>query len=127
MPLSHLPVRLAVAAVVAVGGLLAACGTQGEPPAPPPGADVVVLGNDGLRYEPDTVEIASGERLGLVCEGNLPHNVVVPTASDDVEVVACGGREAAEAVVDLPAGDYEFFCSIPGHQDAGMVGTMTVS
>lgn len=123
---TNLPARLALTAVLALGGSLAACGAQGEPPAPPPGADVVVTGTDGLRYEPEQVTIPSGGRLGLVCAGNLPHNIVVTTASDDIEVVTCGGREAAEAVVDLPAGGYDFFCSIPGHREAGMVGTMTV-
>lgn len=126
MSSSHLRTRLALLAVVGLSGALAGCGAQGEPPAPPPGADVVINGTDGLRFEPAEVAVPAGGRLGLVCEGNLPHNVVVATASEDVEVVTCGGREAAEAVVDLPSGDYDFFCSIPGHQEAGMVGSMTV-
>ena len=32
----------------------------------------------------------------------------------------------SELVVNLPAGTYEFICSIPGHAAAGMVGTLTV-
>ncbi len=33
----------------------------------------------------------------------------------------------SELVVNLPAGTYEYYCSIPGHAAAGMVGTLTVT
>jgi uncharacterized cupredoxin-like copper-binding protein len=29
--------------------------------------------------------------------------------------------------VELVAGEYEFYCSVPGHEAAGMVGTLVVS
>ena len=29
-------------------------------------------------------------------------------------------------VINAPAGDYYFFCSVPGHEAAGMHGTMHV-
>jgi uncharacterized cupredoxin-like copper-binding protein len=32
----------------------------------------------------------------------------------------------ATLTVDLPAGTYEYYCDVPGHRQAGMIGTLTV-
>ena len=34
--------------------------------------------------------------------------------------------ETQEVSVNRPAGTYEFICDVPGHAEAGMVGTPTV-
>jgi uncharacterized cupredoxin-like copper-binding protein len=31
-----------------------------------------------------------------------------------------------EGEIDLAAGEYVFYCDVPGHRDAGMEGTLTV-
>ena len=36
------------------------------------------------------------------------------------------GGDTVELTVNLPAGTYTYYCTIPGHRAAGMVGTLTV-
>lgn len=120
----RLPATLAIGLGLALG--VTACGGSSEPPTAPPGADVVVTGDNAFRFDPDEFTATAGDRIGLVCVGSLPHNLVVATEAEDVEVVECGGLESAVGVLDVEPGQYEFFCSIPGHREAGMVGVLTV-
>lgn len=42
------------------------------------------------------------------------------------DVVQDGGVSTID-IADLKAGTYTFYCSVPGHEAAGMTGTLTVS
>jgi plastocyanin len=57
----------------------------------------------------------------------VPHNVALRGADVDEkgEVVQGDGKSTVEAT--LAAGEsYEFYCSVPGHEQSGMKGTLTV-
>jgi len=56
----------------------------------------------------------------------IPHNVVIEEDGKELagfEPIA-EGKEAVSA--DLKAGTYTFLCTVPGHAEAGMEGTLTV-
>jgi plastocyanin len=56
----------------------------------------------------------------------IPHNVVIEEGGKELagfEPIT-EGKKAVSA--DLEAGTYEFICSVPGHEEAGMKGTLTV-
>lgn len=57
----------------------------------------------------------------------LPHDVKIETSGGEeiggTETVSDGSTSAS---VDLKPGTYTFFCSIPGHREAGMEGTLVV-
>ena len=60
-------------------------------------------------------------------ESSLPHDVKIEEGGKEVggTDVVSGGK--AEATVQLDAGEpYTFYCSVPGHRDAGMEGKLTV-
>jgi uncharacterized cupredoxin-like copper-binding protein len=44
----------------------------------------------------------------------------------DVKTGYLSPGESVTLTVNLPAGSYTFFCTIPGHRPAGMVGTLIV-
>jgi plastocyanin len=58
---------------------------------------------------------------------SLQHDVAVADSSGKVigqtDLVSSG---TANATVDLQPGTYTFYCTVPGHKDAGMEGTLTV-
>jgi plastocyanin len=58
---------------------------------------------------------------------SLSHDVKVEDSSGQelggTDLVSSG---TANATVDLQPGTYTFFCSVPGHREAGMEGTLTV-
>jgi plastocyanin len=56
----------------------------------------------------------------------IPHNVVIEKDGEELagfEPIA-EGEESVSA--ELEAGTYTFICSVPGHAEAGMEGTLTV-
>lgn len=59
----------------------------------------------------------------------LMHNLTIEQGTSGPVVGATptfqGGTKTLS--VNLKPGTYTFFCSVPGHRDAGMKGTLTVS
>ena len=57
----------------------------------------------------------------------LQHDVAIEDSSGETlgetELVAGG---SATTTVNLKPGTYTFFCTVPGHREAGMEGTLTV-
>jgi plastocyanin len=60
---------------------------------------------------------------------SLPHNMTIQQGTNGASVGATptfsGGTKTLS--VTLKPGKYTFFCSVPGHRQAGMQGTLTVS
>jgi hypothetical protein len=82
----------------------------------------------------DQVEIPKGLKAGvanleLTTEGQ--HNVAI-AGPDIPEALVLGEPAGAPAdkltaSVELSTGTYTYYCSVPGHRGAGMVGTFTVA
>jgi mono/diheme cytochrome c family protein len=56
-------------------------------------------------------------------ESGTPHNIVIDGKGEG-EVVQNGG--VSKFTASFTAGKFEFYCSVPGHKEAGMKGTLTV-
>jgi len=56
-------------------------------------------------------------------KGAAAHNFSIDALGISVDI-APGATE--EVVINAPAGSYEYYCDVPGHKQAGMVGTLTV-
>ena len=58
-------------------------------------------------------------------DGKIPHDLAIKGTSDKTKLIQPGGT--AELKVTLKAGTYELYCSVPGHEAAGMKLNITVS
>lgn len=58
-------------------------------------------------------------------DGKIPHDLAVKETGDKTKEIPPGGT--AELKVTLKPGKYELYCTIPGHEAAGMKLTITVS
>ena len=80
-----------------------------------------------LAYEEDSATATAGTvTLELTNEASVPHDVKIEGPEGDL-----GGTEevtegTVDATVELDPGEFTFYCSVPGHREAGMEGTLTV-
>ena len=82
--------------------------------------------NGALKFDKTTLEAPAGNvTIDFTNDSSTPHDVTIEgNGVDAATKIFSGGEESVTA--DLPAGTYTFFCSVPGHEDAGMKGTLTV-
>jgi plastocyanin len=107
--------------------------SQAEP-APPSGgaAEETTLENPAdpsqLRFSKSSLQAPAGT-ITLVMENPsaIEHNIAVRGDGVDEQGEVVGQGEQSRVTADLEAGEYEFYCSVPGHEEAGMKGTLTVT
>jgi plastocyanin len=92
------------------------------------GAHLTLTADPGgaLSFDQTELTAAAGEvTIELVNESSTPHNVEVE--GNGVEEVSDTISESTtELTLTLEPGEYEFYCAVPGHREAGMEGTLTV-
>jgi plastocyanin len=89
--------------------------------------DIPAVPSGALAYEFGSAEAPPGPlTINSVNEASIPHNIALEGAGvDEVgEVVQDGGTSTIEARVRR--GEYTFYCSVPGHREGGMEGTLNV-
>ena len=80
-----------------------------------------------LAFEQDSLTGAVGEnRIDFTNEASIPHDVKIERDGEEIGGTEVITNDTAEATVTLEAGEYTFFCSVPGHRQAGMEGPLNV-
>ena len=92
-------------------------------------AQTVELSAPGITWSTNEITIAQGGTIHLVNDGSGgPHNFAIEGYNDDAPVDMPSGSESDWTVPDdLQPGTYTFYCEIPGHRQAGMEGTITIT
>jgi uncharacterized cupredoxin-like copper-binding protein/uncharacterized protein (DUF305 family) len=86
-------------------------------------ADVTIESYD-IYFEPKALTIPAGTEVTLTLpnEGVTLHNFSIDALGISVDI---GPGETKMVTINAPAGAYEYYCNVPGHKEAGMVGTLT--
>jgi plastocyanin len=82
-----------------------------------------------LAYTKKTLTASAGTvKIAFTNKAPLGHNLTIQKGSNGPVVGATPTFEGGTKVlsVKLAPGTYTFYCSVPGHRMAGMVGTLTV-
>jgi uncharacterized cupredoxin-like copper-binding protein len=109
--------------------VLAACSSGGGGGSPTASAQTVNMSAlDTFKYDPNTITGKVGQPIHVVMvnKGTLVHSFVIDALSVKQENVQ-GGATADFTFTPTAAGTYKFYCDTPGHEAAGMVGTLTVT
>jgi plastocyanin len=117
---------LLLALVLAV----AACGGDDEGAEPANGGgggQTLELAADpggGLSYDKSSLEASAGEAtIVLTNESSVEHDVRIEELDVGTDIISEG---TDSVTLTLEPGTYTFFCSVPGHREGGMEGTLTV-
>jgi uncharacterized cupredoxin-like copper-binding protein len=80
-----------------------------------------------LKFTVDQLDAKAGSvTITMDNPSDLPHAVGIKGNGVDEsgETVDKGG--VSKVTADLEPGEYEFYCPVPGHEEGGMKGTLTV-
>lgn len=130
----HRAALLSLSACVAFGLVLAACGGDdvetgsvngvagGKPTAD---ARELTVEARNFEFDPDELKFAAQEEIALeLVSEQGPHDFAVDGLGL-VNDVADGESRVQRLRIDQP-GSYTFFCTLPGHRDGGMEGTLVI-
>jgi plastocyanin len=83
----------------------------------------------GLVYQPNGLTAKPGNvDITYDNPSQVPHSIAVATANGNVlgQVQPFTNGKQSVALSNLAPGKYVFYCTVPGHREAGMQGDLTV-
>lgn len=92
-------------------------------------ATEVRLGAKEFVFVPGEAEAPPGDATLVVRnEGAIEHNFILEDAAKKkvAEIAVIEAGQTLQVKAALRAGTYTFYCSLPGHREAGMAGVLRV-
>jgi plastocyanin/mono/diheme cytochrome c family protein len=107
--------------------------SEGQPDASPSAdaangdAAVTVEAQDPYSWSTTEITVKPGDTIAVVPSGGLEHDFVVDELGIN-EPLPAGSSDAIMVTIpeDAEPGEYTFYCSVPGHRESGMEGTLTI-
>jgi plastocyanin len=89
-------------------------------------AGIEIEAMDSMSFSESELSLAPGDSITMVNSGFLEHDFTVDDLGIHEVTPANGDTVTITIPEDAAPGDYEFYCSVPGHAQAGMKGTLTI-
>src|SRR5262249_52547779 len=96
-----------------------------QPTGPAQKIDVSSPADGSLVYQPNGIEAKPGSlTIDYTNPSPVPHSIAVATANGNVlgQVQPFTNGTQSVSIPDLAPGKYVFYCTVPGHREAGMQG-----
>jgi plastocyanin len=112
--------KISLAAVALVA--LSACGgSTATPETLPATVDLEVRAVSGLKFDKSAYEATAGDiEIGYVNDDTIRHTLIVlqgDTKVGTLELAVNKRGDIDTGTINLPAGNYVVFCTVPGHQN----------
>jgi len=109
------------------------CPAATPTPGTPTPTDCVVIGENDIYFSPNLITIPADTpvRVSIINHGATSHNFSITDHGNsglqnlNISVDTNPGQ-TSQTTINAPEGTYYFFCAVPGHEQAGMRGYITV-
>ena len=108
-----------------MGDMMGQRGAPGQAPEALLDAREVTIAAGEMWFDPDTLEVAADEptNVTVVNDGDVFHDLTIDEL--DLRIDVDPGQRVTAGLEIEEAGEYDYYCSVPGHAGAGMRGTLT--
>jgi plastocyanin len=81
-----------------------------------------------LRFDKSRAAVLAGRvTVRFTNDSDVQHNVTIAQGTRTLGATKTFASSEETLTVDLPAGDYVYYCSVPGHRESGMQGELTAA
>ena len=80
-----------------------------------------------LAFDTDVLDASAGEvTINLDNPATVEHDVAIEADGEEIAKSDLVSEGTTSVSAELDPGEYVFYCSVPGHREGGMEGTLTV-
>ena len=90
------------------------------------GEAAVSIEAQDIAFSTSEITVNPGDTIEMTNTGQLPHDFTVDVLGIQEVTPTNGDTVTITIPDDAEPGDFEYYCSVPGHKQAGMVGTLII-
>ena len=93
-----------------------------------PDAPIIHVIAKEFGFTPVDLEVKAGHAFTIMLhnEGVLEHDIAIEGLEELGGIHLLAGKDGMASFVLAEPGDYTYYCTVPGHREAGMLGTLIV-